>query len=127
MFKIELELPDWADNQELYIHTYDLELVAIRRNFEAGFKEWKGSNGAKWYVKTIRCNRCGECCRHIAEGNPMYKDAIKKDGMVICPHLKDNLCDMGIHRPFSCVMDFHDDPKLKPKECVETFEEYKKV
>jgi hypothetical protein len=121
--KIEIEVPDWADKQELYLHTYEFELVAIRRNYDYSFDKWDDSKNAKWYVKTSRCNKCGECCRHIAEGNPMYKDAIKGGDKIICPHLKDNLCSLGMHRPFSCVMDFHDDPKLKPKECTEEFKE----
>jgi len=102
--KIELEIDDSLVNwdEEFYVHNWT-SLIAIRRR------------DGKWYVKTSSCGKCGECCRHIGPGNPMY------NGTSICPHLKDNLCDLDFHRPFSCILDFHDDPNYKPKSCTEEF------
>ena len=101
---INLEIPDWAGENEIYIHSWT-ELVALMRR------------DGKWYVKTSRCNHCGECCKNLSEGFP-YRD---KDGN--CIYLKDNKCSIDLHRPFSCMMDFHDEPKLKPKNCVEEFKQ----
>ena len=105
--KISLEIPDDVitdPDSEFYIHNWTT-LLALRRR------------DGKWYVKTSPCGMCGECCRHIGSGNPMY------DGSSICRHLKDNKCELDFHRPFSCIMDFHDDPKTKPKSCTEEFKE----
>ena len=102
--KIELEIPDWAFEKEIYIHSWT-ELVALRRE------------DGKWYVKTNRCNMCGDCCKNLGEGFP-YRGEDKT-----CIYLKDNKCSMGLHKPFSCIMDFHDTPSLKPKNCTEDFKE----
>ena len=112
---INLELPDFVDKEakEIYINIlkYDEipELVALRR--ETG----------KWYVKTARCNMCGACCKgmKLSTGFPFKSLTADQN----CSYLNGNLCTFGIHRPFSCVMDFHDDPKLKPPECSEEFKE----
>ena len=109
--KIELEIPDWVEEKldfpedEIYIHSYT-ELIAIRRH-------------KKWYVKTSssRCDMCGNCCKNLGNNFP-YRG---EDGT--CIYLKDNKCSMGIHKPFSCIMDFHDDPRIKPKNCTEEFKE----
>lgn len=110
--KIELEIPDEIINQnieasglrnELYIHS-GLNLIAIRRD------------DGKWYVKTSHCNRCGECCKNVSVGFPF------RDENGNCKYLSPNgQCILGIHRPFSCIMDFHDNPKSKPARCVEEF------
>jgi len=104
MVKVNLELPDWVDENELYIHSWT-ELVALKR-----------PNG-KWYVKTGRCNMCGDCCRDVSINFP-YRG---ENGT--CIYLKDNKCIMDLHKPFSCIMDFHDEPKLRPINCTETFKE----
>ena len=105
MKKITLELPDWAFESEITIHSW-LELVAI-------IKE----DGETW-VKTGRCNMCGECCRGLGEG---YKQKEMLDNNGDCKYLKDNKCTLDIWKPFACIMNFHDDPKLKPKRCSEEF------
>jgi hypothetical protein len=110
--KIVLDLPDWAFEKEMVILSWT-ELVAHKRP------------GENWFVKTGRCNKCGECCKNIGPGNPMY------NGTSICPKLgvgfvaEKNICTLDVDRPFSCLMNWHDDPELKPKGCTEDFKEIK--
>lgn len=80
--KIEVEVPDWAGENEIYILS-SMELVA------------KKSVNQNWLVKTGRCHSCGICC---GRG--------KADA---CEHLyqkdKDTWqCKYGIMRPFACCV-----------------------
>ena len=108
--KINIEVPDWSveEGEDMYIHA-GTELVA-KRYFKT----------KTWYVKTSRCNFCGDCCRNLGQG-------FKNQGMVdengTCIHLKDCKCLLGMWKPYACIMDFHDDPTLKPSKCTEEFKE----
>ena len=48
--KIEVEIPDWAEERRILILA-GTELVAMKRGHED-----------HWLIKETRCNRCGECC-----------------------------------------------------------------
>lgn len=114
---INLEIDDKIveNAKEFYVNVmrYDEStgLVALRRE------------DGKWWVKTVNCSACGECCRYISDGNPNFTTATKDGTKTICQYLNGNLCSAGIHRPFSCIMDWHDDPETRPKNCTEVFKE----
>jgi len=67
----------WTDERNIYIL--------------AGIEIFIKRDLGKWYIKTERCNKCGECCRKVK-----------------CEHLifKANewLCDYGVDRPFQCCI-----------------------
>jgi len=73
---------EWTDERNIYIF--------------AGIEIFIKRDLGQWYIKTERCNKCGECCRRIK-----------------CEHLifKANewLCDYGVDRPFNCCV--HEAPE----------------
>ena len=78
--KIELGLPDWADERGIYIFA-GIEEVAKRTP----------DTGNKWVVKKNRCTQCGECCKrlnceHLVAGAGGYE------------------CDLRQDRPFNCCI-----------------------
>lgn len=104
--KIELELPKWADERNIYILA-GIELAAYK------------VRGKKWLVKTERCNMCGKCCFNVKGRYPL--PAIRGQ----CPHLVkevgDNdrwLCGLGANRPFGCCIGVTNE-----EYCSERFEE----
>ena len=97
--KLELEIPDWAGDMEMYIFS-SIELVAFK------------PAGKNWHVKTGRCHQCGKCC---GLGKPD-----------LCEHLYERApgdwqCNYGIMRPFACCA-----CNLPiPEGCTEKLEEIK--
>lgn len=90
--KIEIELPDWADERNIYVFA-GIELVAVRTFQEDKFR-----------IKDIRCNSCGVCCS-VLDPKTHFFPVIKKR----CIHLENEpgtkdkwRCRLGIHRPFLC-------------------------
>ena len=85
---MNLKLPKWTDERN----------VRVFAGIEAVAKREKGI----WYIKTVRCNMCGECCMNVPEKWPRGQD--KDTGH--CLHLKyeanEYLCDLGWNRPFAC-------------------------
>jgi len=77
--KIEIEIPDWADERHIYVFA-GIELLAFKHVDEA------------WKIKTSRCTMCGNCCRNFKG--------------VDCEHLKQDgtrwVCGLGLARPISC-------------------------
>jgi len=67
----------WTDERNIYIF--------------AGIEIFIKRDLGKWYIKTERCNKCGECCRRVK-----------------CEHLifraNEWLCDYHIDRPFQCCV-----------------------
>jgi hypothetical protein len=90
--KINIEIPDWANENNIYIVSRN-ELVA-----------YKNVDENKWYIKSERCNKCGNCCMvHPKEGSYF---PVKKDGS--CIHLikdgENNICSLGMEKPLACVL-----------------------
>ena len=111
--KIELDLPDWAKEKNIYIFANE-ELLA-----------YKWHNDDKVYQKTSRCSGCGQCCESGNPFNPIHWNFIKKiveqsdfSDSEPCPFLGENGCLLGSKIPFSCVRSdcSHFD------ECTEEFE-----
>jgi len=106
MVRIEINLPEWANERTIYIFA-GVELAALK------------SRGGKWQTKTGRCNMCGKCCmdlkKHsfpLIDGQCVY---LKKE-----PGKNDQwLCGLGILRPFGCCIG---SPSKVP-DCTESFEE----
>ena len=90
--KIELELPEWTDERNIYIMA-GIELAAYK------------NRGGKWLVKTERCNQCGKCCMNLRLEHPFPVI----DGR--CAHLEKEpgkapkyRCALGLQRPFGCCV-----------------------
>lgn len=77
-----IDLPEWAEGKNLYIFA-GIETVAYKY-LNRPLK-----------VKTSRCDQCGDCCRNIKGDYPPQTDGV-------CDHLKDNICSLGVLRPFTC-------------------------
>ena len=86
--KIEIELPDWVDERNIYVLA-GIELAA-----------YKNFNSEKWHVKSVRCDRCGKCCMQL-KGTQYPK---KENGD--CLHLASDgalfTCSLGPMRPLPC-------------------------
>lgn len=84
--RVEIELPDWCKERHIRVFA-GIEEVAHKKV------------GHKWQVKTVRCNKCGECCKNVVF--PKSRIDPKTDW---CIHLKyyanEYLCDTN--RPFFC-------------------------
>ncbi len=95
--KIEIELPDWCDEDSYLCVMKGIEMVAYKRPKES------------WKVKTGRCNMCGKCCP------PNQKKPR-------CEHLKlvgpQWWCSLGSDRPWSCSLCM---PEGTVEGCTETF------
>lgn len=93
--KVELDLPDWADDGQAIRIFAGIELVA------------KKFMGKPWEVKTVRCNMCGECCTISSPGWKETTVGVKKNGRCVALIPKPDepgkfLCRLGSGRPFSC-------------------------
>jgi len=106
--KIEIEIPDWAQERAIYIMA-GIELAAYK------------IPGKKWKVKTSRCNMCGKCCMNldpkkhpfpVINGRCVY--LLKRPGKE-----EKYECGLRISRPFRCCVGT---TKVVP-ECTEKFEE----
>lgn len=90
--KIELDIPAWAEERNIYVMA-GVEMVAYRLAHEGEFK-----------VKSVRCSGCGKCCMDLPEGH------IQRNDSGNCIHLVPDgekwVCDLGVHRPFSCGTGF---------------------
>lgn len=89
--KIEIDIPDWCKNENLYLLNKN-ELIAFKM-VDSG-----------WQIKSVRCNKCGECCKHHPKEGAYFP--IKGDGS--CVHLvKDGnafICELGMEKPLACVL-----------------------
>lgn len=102
--KIKIEIPDWADRENLYLLSRT-ELVAFKMV------------GADWKIKYRRCNKCGRCCMvHPKEGAYF---PLKSDGS--CIHLVedggDKICDLGMEKPMACVVGEPEGAEYKKFKC----------
>jgi hypothetical protein len=87
--KINIEIPDWCDERNIYVMA-GIELAA-----------YKDFNEDKFHIKTSRCNQCGKCCVNLPKGQyPLDEngDCIQLDKRYddIKP------CKLGAMRPFPC-------------------------
>lgn len=109
--KIEIELPDWTDERNIYVFA-GIELAAIKT-----FRE------DKFRIKDTRCNFCGKCCMGI---DPKFHFFPVINGK--CVHLinepgtKDKYrCRFGISRPFVCSFFPEDRIGDLPEFCCITY------
>jgi len=84
--KIEIEIPEWAQERDLYVMAGVEQLAFIPY-----------SKGKIW-IKTERCNMCGKCCENLTPMAPFPQT--KKKG--VCDHLYLKECGLGYLRPWSC-------------------------
>lgn len=102
MKRIELDIPEWAQDKHIYILA-GRELLAIT---EAAIKE-DGSND-KLSIKNIRCNMCGKCCMNFPSTSWFYKNGYVDKDTNKCIHLKkygDTYeCDLSMMAPFNCLI-----------------------
>ena len=103
--KIELELPEWANERHIRIFA-GIELIAYRK-----------VNEDKFNVKCSRCNFCGKCCMNVRVDHIFGRD--EKTGN--CRWLRKNgdtyECGLGMGRPFSCSASV----PIHIPECTEKF------
>jgi len=93
--KIEIEIPEWAGERTIMIFAGQ-EPIAYKHY------------GKPLKVKTVRCNRCGECCLTV----PDDKLFCGTNGEGKCNDLRaDGLCGSGVWKPFCCCV-----PIEKPED-----------
>jgi hypothetical protein len=109
--KIEIEIPDWADERHIYIMA-GIELVAYKLLYEP------------WHVKTARCIMCGACCMNLKLSYfPMTGGT--------CDHLLEPLgdgvreCGQGATRPFICSAGMQRKGDKDRPKCTVEYEEVK--
>lgn len=95
--KIEIEIPDWAAERDIYVMAGVEQLAFIPFNKN------------KIWIKTERCNFCGKCCSNLTPLAPFPQT--KQKG--VCDHLYLNECSLGYMRPWSCSVS---DPHIGGKE-----------
>ncbi len=95
---IEIEIPDWANEHELFLF-HGTELIGVMRQ------------GHPWAVKEDRCSRCGSCCeeRHIK----LMPLPVKREQCLYLRRLQDGKtkCSWEEARPFCCCIG---EPKFEP-------------
>ena len=106
--KIEIELPDWVEDQEIKILA-GMEMVAKKL-------PWNNY----WEVKDIRCNNCGDCCMDVPVGLGKWMFPVNAEG--ICSKLYEEdgkmLCGAKYDKPYRCL----DDPlKSNSPNCCITY------
>lgn len=95
LMRVELDLPDYVDDDSAIRVFKGIELVAKK------FKD------KPWQIKTVRCNFCGECCTLQSPGWQGTTVKAKRDGYCIALIPKTDeqgkfVCELGAGRPFSC-------------------------
>lgn len=104
--RLELELPDWAKDRNLYLMA-GIELLAYR------------NRGGKWMLKVGQCNQCGKCCQNVKGQYPL--PTIRGKCPQLVKEVGDNdrwFCQMGTKRPFGCCIGV-----INEDYCSERFEE----
>ena len=105
MQKIELELPDWADERGISVMA-GIELVAYKLPDKP------------WMIKTSRCSQCGRCCKRLNDNFIFSVEGGR------CVHLEKRsaeskyLCGLGVYRPIGCSTG----RARSIPECTEKFE-----
>ena len=88
--KIELEIPDRYKDRHFYLFA---GMEPVMRCFQ---------NNRYWEVKTSDCSHCGRCCEMIRENHPLgTKNGCK---YLDREHGPEQLCGLGIFRPFGCAI-----------------------
>lgn len=110
-----VRLPDWVRERRVYVFV-GRECWLIREPDEYG---------GQWFVKTVRCNKCGKCCEVEADWRLGTKEM---DGKTVCQYLRkthivegederdEYTCDGGGGTPFMCCSDNWERPAHP--ECV---------
>jgi len=89
--KIEIELPDWVDERDIYVMA-GIELAA-----------YKFAAEKKFHVKTSRCNQCGKCCEWSPQ-TPYYPSNPDGSCSKLIPDGPDKkVCSIAVYRPFPCA------------------------
>jgi len=97
MKELIIQIPEWAEPLNIRVFA-GLELLAS-----------KPAGQDRLFIKSSRCNQCGDCCRNIKGDFPPQTDGI-------CNYLVGNKCGLGTTRPFSCGFEVH------YPDCPEQFE-----
>jgi len=83
---MRIELPIQPDKQK-YLYMFEGEELIAEK-----------PPGKPWKIKTVFCNKCGECCRRFYMD---YDFPPIKNG--VCKWLeKTGECELGRHMPFKC-------------------------
>ena len=107
--RITVDLPAWADERHIYIFA-GVEMAA--------FKPY-GQDSV--YVKTARCENCGNCCQGIkgyfpfstGPGGKCYYRGPEAEGSPA------QTCLLGAYRPFACAT--WNPPNLEQPDCAVKF------
>lgn len=96
MDKIEVEIPEWAKDCNIYVMA-GMNLLAYRYR------------GGPLMVKTGLCSMCGRCCKNIDSKHPF----VTEDGSCryLVKEVGDNdrwLCGLGVFRPHGCAVSHRD-------------------
>ena len=88
---IEMDLPPWAESFSLYFLA-GVELL--------GYK----FPGDPFYIKTVRCNQCGECCEGLNPGAlPSYMSVVDGKCSSLIKHGNQMECQLQLHSSYTCV------------------------
>lgn len=90
--RIELELPEWAEERHIRIFA-GIEEVA------------KKLHGKSWQIKVIRCDMCGKCCMDVPENWRFGRDEETGWCKNLIYYANEYRC--GIDRPFTCCAGDH--------------------
>ena len=82
--ELTINIPDWAEDKNIYVLA-GIELLAYKYV------------GHPMKEKVSRCDQCGDCCRNFKGDGSTWTDGT-------CNYLRDNVCSLGVERPFSCGM-----------------------
>lgn len=90
--KIELDIPEWAQERHIYVFA-GIELLGVK------------TPGGPLKVKTGRCSMCGRCCKSCEH---------------LLTIGQKRLCRLGSNRPFACGAS--EGPRPHIPECTESYE-----
>lgn len=102
--KIEIEIPDWCNSENLYLISRN-ELIAKKLVNE------------EWRIKIVRCNQCGRCCEIHPKEGAYYP--LKEDGSCINLILdgENKICKLGMEKSLACVLGEPEGQEYKQFNC----------
>ncbi len=84
MKKLTIEIPDWAEGKQIHVFIAKESYMHV------------GDDGTV-YRKTVRCDRCGKCCRMHPDGFWIYPK-YEIDEITYCVH-----CEKRPNGTFDCM------------------------